>query len=163
MYPASTDAEASAQTNTYDRDEERVSTFLWGTEWLADATSPVYTYYWTHTPPGQDTSNPVIPDQPGAFHGSEMNYVFDNLYGTDRPWTAADHRIADTLSSYIVDFAATGSPNGRDHRQPRWPQLDSAKPAVMEVGNAFRPIPAASTQARYEFIKRWLESQPKNW
>jgi hypothetical protein len=33
----------------------------------------------------------------------------------------------------------------------------------MEVGDAWRPIDAADTEPRYQFIKRWLESQTTDW
>jgi hypothetical protein len=33
----------------------------------------------------------------------------------------------------------------------------------MEVGDAFRPVPAADSPAKYQFIKRWLESQTVDW
>jgi carboxylesterase type B len=161
LYPASTDAQA----NAFDRDYERVSTFLWGTQWLAAGPSPAYTYYWTHAAPGADTSSPIANGILAAGHGSEMNYVFDNRYGTDRPWTARDFQIADRLSDYVVNFAATGDPGRgrRAHGLPDWPALCPGSPSVMEVGDAFRPVAAADSPAKYEFIKRWLESQAKDW
>ena len=160
LYPATTDAEAAAQYNDYARDEERVSTFLWGTQFRVTAAnrSPVYTYWWTHVPPGQDTTNPIEPaDGAGAYHGAEKYYLFGNLYGTDRPWTAADYAIADTTSSYIANFAATGNPNG--HGLPVWPALRTSKPVSMELGDHFAPLPAADSQAKYTFLKGYLESQ----
>ncbi|MGW0833559.1 carboxylesterase/lipase family protein [Streptomyces prunicolor] len=160
LYPATTDAEAAAQYNAYARDEERVSTFLWGTQFKVTAgnRSPVYNYWWTHVPPGQDTTNPIEPaDGAGAYHGAEKYYLFGNLYGTDRPWTAADHAIADTTSSYIANFAATGNPNG--HGLPVWPALRTSKPVSMELGDHFAPLPAADSQAKYAFLKGYLESR----
>ncbi|MCX4812580.1 hypothetical protein OG601_18455 [Streptomyces sp. NBC_01239] len=48
LYPATTDteAEAEAEYSNYARDEERVSTFLWGKQFRATAAnrSPVHTY-----------------------------------------------------------------------------------------------------------------------
>lgn len=110
------DAEAAAQYIAYARDDERASTFLWGTRFKETAgnRSPVYNYWWTHVPPGSDTTNPIEPaNGVGVYHGAEKYYLFGNLYGTDRPWTDADHAIADTTSSYVANFAATGNPNGR--------------------------------------------------
>jgi carboxylesterase type B len=164
LYPAATDAEANAQSNAFDRDYERVSTFLWGTQWLAAGSSPAYTYYWTHAAPGTDSSSPIAAGIQAAGHGSEMNYIFNNLYGTDRPWAAADYRVADELSDYVVNFATTGDPNrGHRHGRPYWPALRSASPTVMEVGDAFHPITAADSPAKYQFIKRWLETQTVDW
>ncbi|WP_406124774.1 carboxylesterase/lipase family protein [Streptomyces sp. NBC_00989] len=160
LYPATTDTEAAAQYNNYARDEERVSTFLWGTQFRVTAAnrSPVYTYWWTHVPPGQDTTNPIEPaDGAGAYHGAEKYYLFGNLYGTDRPWTAADHAIADTTSSYVANFAATGNPNG--HGLPVWPALRTSKPVSMELGDHFAPLAAADSAAKYAFLKGYLEAQ----
>ncbi|WP_327402973.1 carboxylesterase family protein [Streptomyces sp. NBC_01288] len=164
LYPATTDAEAAAQYNDYARDEERVSTFLWGTQFRVTAAnrSPVHTYWWTHVPPGHDTTNPIEPaDGVGAYHGAEKYYLFGNLYGTDRPWTAADHAIADRTSSYVANFAATGNPNG--HGLPTWPALRTSKPVAMELGDHFAPLPAADTDAKYAFLKGYLESQATDY
>jgi len=140
LYPA---ADAGEQTNESIRDDERVSTFLWGRQWSAHATSPVHNYYWTHTPPGQESQ--------GASHGSELNYMFANLYATDLAWTDTDRKIADTLSDYVVNFATTGNPN--DAGLPRWRALDVADPGVMEIGDSFERIPLAGTEAKLDFFK----------
>jgi hypothetical protein len=57
-------------------------------------------YQFTHTDP-----NPT--KGLGAYHTSEIEYVFNNLW---RNWTytAVDRQVADTMSSYWVNFAATG-------------------------------------------------------
>ncbi|MFK4098773.1 carboxylesterase/lipase family protein [Streptomyces sp. NPDC019531] len=160
LYPAATDAEAADQYNNYARDEERVSTFLWGTQFRNSAgnRSAIYNYWWTHAPPGSDTTNPIEPaDGAGAYHGAEKYYLFGNLYGTDRPWTDEDRAIADTTSSYVARFAATGNPNGRG--LPPWPALRTTKPLSMELGDAFAPLPAADSDAKYAFLKAYLLSQ----
>ncbi|MER5757081.1 carboxylesterase family protein [Streptomyces sp. NPDC002088] len=160
LYPATTDAEASAQYNNYARDEERVSTFLWGTQFrnTAGNRSPIYNYWWTHAPPGSDPTNPIEPaNGAGAYHGAEKYYLFGNLYGTDRPWTDADYAIADTTSSYVANFVATGNPNGRS--LPAWPALRTTKPLSMELGDHFATLPAADSDAKYAFLKDYLESR----
>ncbi|WP_433891498.1 carboxylesterase/lipase family protein [Streptomyces sp. CA-111067] len=47
----------------------------------------------------------------GAFHGSELEYLFDDeqLPG---PATPAQHQLADTMVRYWAHFAYTGDPNG---------------------------------------------------
>ncbi|WP_329331254.1 carboxylesterase family protein [Streptomyces sp. NBC_00663] len=168
LYPAATDADAARQYNAYARDEERVSTFLWGTQFRKTAAnrSPVYNYFWSHVPPGADTTNPIMPGQDastaGAYHGADLYYLFGGLDGTDRPWTARDHEIADTVSSYVVNFAATGNPNGpaRGARSlPVWPALRTNRPLSMNLGDGFEPVPAADSDAKFAFLKRYLESQ----
>jgi hypothetical protein len=34
---------------------------------------------------------------------------------------------------------------------------------VMEVGDAFGPIPVAGSRAKYAFIETWLESPTVDW
>jgi para-nitrobenzyl esterase len=150
LYPASNDLEAARANNSAVRDNSRVSTFLWATEWKKGATQPVYAYFWTHAPPGADHATR------GAYHGSEINYVFDNLYATDLPWTADDRRIADTMASLWANFAKTGNPNGVG--LPQWPPINVSDPKVMELGDHFGPMPVADT-LRFDFWKRFFASQ----
>jgi carboxylesterase type B len=160
LYPAATDTEAATRYNAYCRDEERVSGFLWGTQFkkAADNRSPVFTYWFTRVPPGTDTTNPIVgTNTEGAYHGAEINYMFGNLYGTDRPWTSADHKVADTASSYLANFAAHGDPNG--HGLPAWPALRTTKPVTLELGSPTRVIDSADSNAKFAFLTDWLESQ----
>jgi para-nitrobenzyl esterase len=156
LYPASTDAEAAEQSNEAARDRSRVSTCLWSTMWAKSAKSPVFTYFWTHPAPGPDAA------EEGASHGSEINYVFNNLHATDRPWTDVDRRIADRLSRFIVNFAATGDPNAPG--LPVWPAADAdladpAVPQTMQLGGILGSMPVA-TDLRLAFHRRHIESQP---
>lgn len=149
LYPASDDAQAALQNNASVHDNSRVSTFLWARLWKRSAKSPVYTYFWNHAPPGPDH------DRRGAYHGSEIHYVFDNLYSEDLPWTDEDRRVADIMSSYWVNFATNGNPNGKG--LPAWPEYDPKSPRVMELGDHFGPIPVASP-ARMDFWRRFFDS-----
>ena len=151
LYPATSDEAAARQNDVRVRDNSRISLFLWASLRARHMKDPIYTYFWTHAPPGRGH------DMRGAYHGSEINYVFDNLYATSRPWTAADRRIADIMSSYWVNFAATGNPNGKG--VPYWPPFDPKRPVVMELGDHFGPIPIASDPARLAFWKRYFEAQ----
>jgi para-nitrobenzyl esterase len=148
LYPVTSDAEGGPQTDAATVDRDRVSAHDWATSWAWHAKSPVYTYYWTHAVPGQDM---------GAYHGSEINYVFDNLYGTDDPWTSADYEIANTLSDYVVNFAKTGDPNGQG--LARWAPTNAADQTVMELGDAWGPVPIA-TPDKAAFYRRFFSLQP---
>lgn len=150
LYPATTDQEAALQSNASARDNSRVSTYLWGTLWTKHVKMPVYTYFWTHAPPGPDH------DMRGAYHGSEINYVFDNLYATDRPWTDQDRQIADTMSSYWANFVIKGNPNGKG--LPTWPAYNPKRAQVMVLGDSYGPMPVAD-KARLDFWKRFFQTQ----
>ena len=66
-----------------------------------------YIYYFDRQPPGHDS------DHYGAYHSAELVYVFNNLDSVKRPWTETDRKLADTMSSYWVNFAKSGDPNRR--------------------------------------------------
>jgi para-nitrobenzyl esterase len=147
LYPASNDDEAALESNEAARDNSRISTYLWGTDWTLHTTKPIYTYFWTHRPTG---------DPGGAHHGSEILFVFNNLYLKDQSWTDEDRKVADTVSSYWANFVATGNPNGPG--LPAWPVFDSKSPTVMEIGDHFEPIPVTS-RVKLDFWKRFFQTQ----
>jgi carboxylesterase 2 len=147
LYPATTDAEAGQARNASAREGARVSADLWAEKWAKTAKSPVFTYYWDHTPPGSTR---------GAYHGSEINYVFDNLYATDLAWTDADRTIADTLSDYVVNFVTYGDPNGKG--LTRWPAANRRFATTMELGDTFGAI-ALADDAKVEFYERFFATQ----
>jgi carboxylesterase type B len=149
LYPATTDDEAARANNDAARDNSRVSTYLWGTQWTQHSKLPVYTYFWTHRPPGPDHG------RRGAYHGSEIAYVFGNP-PQDGAWTDADRRIANIMTSYWANYAATGNPNATG--LPLWPAYDPKSPTVMELGEAFRTIAVAEPD-KLDFWKRFFMRQ----
>src|SRR5579862_5142284 len=96
------------------------------------AKTKVYEYLWDHALPGPDA------DRFGAFHTSEVPYVMNTLYMSDRPFTDADRKIADVMSAYWANFAATGDPNSKG--LPQWKAIGDTK-ELMEVGDKTGPIP----------------------
>ncbi|MEV6760445.1 carboxylesterase family protein [Streptomyces sp. NPDC051105] len=160
LYPADSDTAAAQQYNAYVRDEERVSAFLWATQFKNTAanSSAVHTYFWTRVPPGYDDTNPVIGTAAtGAFQGSDVYYLLGYLYNTDRPWTSKDYDIADITASYVARFAATGDPNGSS--LTNWPALATDTPQTMELGANFGTLAVADSDAKLTFLKTYLESQ----
>ncbi|MGI5452394.1 carboxylesterase/lipase family protein [Streptomyces sp. CA-249302] len=150
LYPAATDDEAARASSAAARDNSRVSTHLWGTDWTRHTTRAVHTYFWTHRAPVQGSS------VRRAAHGSEIDYVFGNPAPGTPPWTDEDRAVAGTVSSYWTNFAATGDPNGPG--LPHWPAYAPAAGTVMEIGARFRPIPVADP-ARTDFWIRFFGTQ----
>ncbi|MRW91456.1 carboxylesterase family protein [Duganella sp. FT80W] len=150
LYPATNDDEAALASNQAARDNSRISTWSWARAWEKGSGKPVYTYFWTHAQPGPGAA------MRGAFHGSEINYAFGNLYATNRPWTDEDKRIADTMSSYWANIIKTGNPNGAG--LPQWPAYDAGAASVMRLGEDWGTMPIA-TPERIDFWQRFFATQ----
>jgi para-nitrobenzyl esterase len=88
---------------------------------------PVYRYYFSHRPPGPQS------DRLRAFHGCELAYVF-GTFVWPFPWEDADRKLSETISTYWVNFAKTGDPNGNG--LVKWPAYDPATDQVIEFGDS---------------------------
>ena len=131
LYPAASDADILTARQEATRDRGRVALFYWATG-ASDGIAPIYTYYFDRAIPW--------PEHPefGAFHSVEIPYVFNTMDELDRPWETVDHRVADQMISYWVNFARTGNPNGLD--LPDWPLFDSAANLTMRLGADSAPM-----------------------
>jgi carboxylesterase type B len=142
FYPAGSDDEAAKSSEQAFSDE-----MAWHMWRYAQAQAAIgkrtYLYYFTHEPP-------PTPGQPNlrATHTAEIPYVFDNLKAvrvfpdTSSPELAskspADIKLADIVSSYWVNFARTGNPNGKG--LATWPEFkDKATGRAMELGDTQQP------------------------
>jgi para-nitrobenzyl esterase len=160
VYPASTNDEAWAAQAASMRDR----TFGWEMRTWArmeskTGKSKVYLYYFNRVPPAPSRVK-------GAYHGSEIAYAFGNLIvapfaanadGAPPKWEDVDRKLADNMSSYWVNFATTGDPNGKN--LPKWPGFKPVKGEVaMSFGNTteVKPVP---NQAGLDFLDGYMEQQ----
>ncbi len=151
LYPAAGDEQAAKAQAESTRDQSLVSMYLWARERAKTSKTPAYTYLWDHTLPGPDA------DRYGAFHTSEVPYVLNTLYMSDRPFTDKDRAIADMMSAYWANFAAKGDPNGKG--VPAWAPVGDGR-TVMEVGDTTGPVPLTGDAARFAFFERFLTQPP---
>jgi len=68
---------------------------------------PVYAYQFAHALPDDEAGSH---DMKGAFHSSELWYMFKSLDRGDRPFTKADWALAEHVVSCWTNFAKTGDP-----------------------------------------------------
>ena len=131
LYPAAADADVAAANAQSINDE-----ISWNMRQFAAAQSKKgkkgYAYFFTRVPlqNGQ-------PQTAGATHTAEIAYVFNHPQGGGQQpleWNDVDRKLADTMSSYWVNFATKGDPNGPG--LPAWPQYkDMSKDKVMVLGD----------------------------
>jgi len=123
-YPATNDSMAALSQYRLSSDEAFGSqNFTWA-NMQSDHGAKVYMYRFTHKVPGTGEYAKF-----GAFHGGELPYAYNNLKFGNRPWQPADNKLAETMSSYWANFAATGNPNGKG--LPEWKPYNSKTNEIM--------------------------------
>jgi para-nitrobenzyl esterase len=130
-YPHATDEEARQARLGFERDL-RFGWDMWAWARLQAATGqkPVYYYSFRQQPPFPAGS---VYQGWGASHFAELWYVFDHLNQEPWRWTKADRRVAEEMSSYWVNFARSGDPNGPS--LPVWPAFTTAGSKVLYIGD----------------------------
>jgi para-nitrobenzyl esterase len=138
LYPSNDQTQSGLSQKQSARDQGLVSMYLWAAERAKTSKTNAYTYYFTRGIPW--------PEHPefGAFHTGDLPYFFANLKHLNRPWEAVDRKLAETASSYWVNFAKTGNPNGKG--LPNWPAFASAQQVTMELGEKTGVRPVAETE-----------------
>ena len=99
-----------------------------------------YLWFTTLAPPA-----PPKPDGTpmGAYHGSELAFVFGTQHLINLPWTPAEHKVSDTLSDYWINFARTGNPNGPG--LPKWPAYSGDQVMELSLTPHAIPLPRAES------------------
>ena len=164
LYPAKSDEEAAKSSEQAFSDE-----MAWEMRRYAQAQAAIgkkaYLYYFTHEPPPE-------PGKPNlrAVHTAEIPYVFNNLRAarvfpdTSSPEltsaSESERKLADVISSYWVNFAKNGDPNGR--RLAQWPLFkDRASGRAMLLGDVQQPETAPNS-AKLELYDELYARQLKN-
>jgi para-nitrobenzyl esterase len=160
LYPAQTDEQAARSAYQFRVQNAMANARGWARLQAQAGKSKVYWYYFTHiSPMPEGLMWGGRPAQSwGAYHGSEIVYVFNAFPLQDWAWRPVDLKLGDTVSSMWVNFAKTGSPNGRG--MPEWPAYDSKSDMLMNFSDSPKAQPAPVKEA-LDFIAGWTASQRK--
>ena len=127
-YPADNDSVAGVSQVRLSRD------MIFGRQnyaWAVTASrlgEKVFVYRFTRQPPTAPGGTKW-----GAFHTAEVPYAYDNLKFVKRPFEPVDYVLSDQMSSYWVNFARSGDPNGVG--LPQWAPFDRDGGKIMFFGN----------------------------
>jgi para-nitrobenzyl esterase len=145
-------------------------TMMWAMRLLAEKQTAIgkkaYWYLFTHEPPVEPGARDLK-----ATHASEIVYVFNNLWAprvipdVSSPKLAMaseqDRAMAEMMSSYWVNFARTGDPNGKG--LPAWPRFKDRN-APPHILGEIKEYPSAETlnayDAQYAKLMMTLTSAP---
>ena len=149
LYPAKDDDQAWTSLDALARDRGLGAMYFWARERTSVSRHPIYAYLWTHPEPGPDA------ERYGAFHSSEIPYVFGTLDTSQRPFEKADRALADELSAYWVNFVKDGDPNGK--RLTTWPKFTDEQKLIVELGDRTRGR-AVLAPRQLEMFERYAKS-----
>jgi para-nitrobenzyl esterase len=151
VYPAGSDEQAHVSAAASTRDQ----TFGWEMRTWArlqarTGKSKVYLYYFSRVPPG------AIGKKLGAYHASEIRYVFNNMQNVQAE--DYDRDLANTMSNYWVHFATKGDPNGKS--VPKWPNYLEKMDVAMKFGDHIQTTEVPNKPG-IDFLDAWMEKQRK--
>ena len=109
-----------------------------------------YLYQFTHVPPSPNAK------AWGAYHASEIPYVFGNLRNPTFKYTETDRSLSEAMSSYWVNFAKTGDPNGKG--LPTWTAYDTDAEPYLDLGDTVQ-LKHHLLKAQLDFLERAQPSQ----
>ncbi|GEO12290.1 carboxylesterase/lipase family protein [Segetibacter aerophilus] len=149
-YPASTNAEAATAQLNLSRDMIfGAQNYTWANV-ASQQGKKVYVYRFTRKVPA--TGEYV---KYGAFHTGEVPYAYNNLKFVNRPWQPEDHKLAEVMSSYWINFITTGNPNAKG--LPDWPAYITNNKKIMDLGITQKAV-SIPDAAALDFIANKMSS-----
>lgn len=136
-------------------------TWSWATLQAKTGNSKVFFYYFD-----QHTDQPADSDAAdhGMPHGVDVPYVFQTLAPNDPNLSPEDYTLSDTVSTYWINFAKHGDPNGPG--LPQWPEytLDNRQLMYFDDEAFVGPVPSASSLEVLDDYFEWRRTpEGKRW
>jgi para-nitrobenzyl esterase len=94
---------------------------------MENVSSPSYQYYFSYLADERRATDP------GVGHADEIAFVMQTLDADLNAVTDKDREVSKLVSSYWVQFAKNGNPNGPG--LPEWPAYRADAPFVLEIGD----------------------------
>ncbi|HEY4214802.1 MAG TPA: carboxylesterase family protein [Steroidobacteraceae bacterium] len=130
-YPHATDADAARAARHVRNDTSfGWNMWTWAREQSEHGKGKVFSYYYNNHGPQAE----------GSGHGSDVPFHFQTLRARGTP-SKEDQALSDVISSYDINFAKTGDPNGKG--LPPWPAFTDKNQQVMvfDAAPSARPYP----------------------
>jgi para-nitrobenzyl esterase len=103
------------------------------------SSQPAYAYFFQRQLPG---------DSSGAFHSSDLWYIFHSMRHSWRPFTAGDQELSNQMVDYWTNFAKFGNPNGKGGDV--WKPYTVQNPQFMVLdANANKPVLTMTATPQY--------------
>jgi para-nitrobenzyl esterase len=105
----------------------------------SQSSQPAYAYFFQRQLPG---------DSSGAFHSSDLWYIFHSMRHSWRPFTAGDQELSNQMVGYWTNFAKFGNPNGKTGDV--WKPYTVQNPEFMVLdANANKPVLTMTATPQY--------------
>jgi para-nitrobenzyl esterase len=151
-YPRSTNAEAAKASRGVRQSSSAWNTWTWARLQSRNGKGKAFEYLFDYHPDSPDV---------GSGHGSDVPYAFQTLGGRQGAPKPEDLKLSDLISSYWVNFAKNGDPNGSD--LPKWPAFaeNDSKVMVFDIAPSARSLPNLDKVKVFDAYVSWLSEQAK--
>ena len=150
LYPHATEFEVAQSNVLAARDRYMSGLLLWARERPQSASDRIWLYM-------HDQPYPAVRGRPsyGAFHTSQLPYVFGTIGLGDRSFGPSDQAVVFQWQARLLAFMRSGDPSlpGRP-----WPSVGPGTTQVMGIGAREGLRPAVSSPERFEAFRAYAEA-----